>query len=931
MAASWPEMFEPLWQHLPVSVGLYSEHALHELMAVVLLAGMVGLLVWRDYLIRQQQRQMTQALLAANTGIWSWSHRRNHFAFSPEFFERYGYKRKQLPRNESQWLNFIHPEDVPRYLEHRAKPVNTEQLTSDSQTFDIRLRFADGDGFLHWVRLHGQVTRWDDKGTPQAASGRIENIDQQVESERLLVQARTRLQERTQLLSALLNNIPDLIWFKDEKHRYVDCNQAYAEFLGIPRHPILGRTDQELQVEHANAADDQENTALLASNQAMLEERWVQPLNTDQHHLYEIRKIPVQHPRQTIRGVLGISRDITERHQLMNELQRFKRFADNSAQGFCMVRMDDQVVYMNSRMCTLLNCSAEEANGQLFTHFYPPDIQQRLQQEVIPQVIAHGHWEGELRACPLAGDEFPTWESFFLIRDEHGQPLYLGDVMSDISEQKRVAQQLAEAKELAEQANQTKSTFLANMSHEIRTPLNAILGYAQLLSTDRQLTGRTHDRVVAIMNAGERLLGLINDILDIAKIEAGRLALNYQISSLHYEIKNICQLMQERIEAKGLTFDIRNDILADELVRVDTLKLGQILINLLGNATKFTEHGCITLHAYRQKNDVHISISDTGAGISPEDQAVLFTPFTQGSHAAHRAGGTGLGLALSQRLAALMQGTLTLHSTVGVGTTLALCIPLSIETSSAAAHLTLGQCQRVRVRDALSVLVAEDDEYSRDVLQSLLEDMGVDVHTAADGEGALALTQQHHFDIVLSDIMMPVMNGVQLLQHLQQQPHTQHIPVVAVTASTLDHQREELVQMGFRRVIGKPYRLQEIHDCIQTFCQIDLEVLDDIDDASVASGAAEAVDTRPLDPIDYQTLMQQLADFAMFGDVSGLSEALNPVIKRLPTDLAKALGQALAQMDLGDIERLALQELAQVQPHGLDTSVTAQDPSSATP
>jgi hypothetical protein len=137
--------------------------------------------------------------------------------------------------------------------------------------------------------------------------------------------------------------------------------------------------------------------------------------------------------------------------------------------------------------------------------------------------------------------------------------------------------------------------------------------------------------------------------------------------------------------------------------------------------------------------------------------------------------------------------------------------------------------------------------------------------------------------------------------------------------------------MGFRRVIGKPYRLQEIHDCIQTFCQIDLEIIDNIDDASSEAGAAIAVDTSPLDPNDYQTLMQQLADFAMFGDVSGLSDALNPVIKRLPADLAKSLGQALAQMDLGDIERLALQELAQVQPHGLDTSVTAHDQSSATP
>jgi len=898
-----------LWLALPPCAWAGDGLQHHDLMWIGSFGLLCGLLVLRDFTMRRQQRLMNNALLASNTGIWSWSHRRGRFSFSPEFFTRYGYKRKQVPRTESQWLNFIYPEDVPRYLEHRSQRLLLDSVQTDSQTFDIQLRFADSDGVLHWVRLQGKITRCDRQGNPQAASGRIENIDQQMESERLLTQARTRLQERTQLLSALLNNIPDLIWFKDEHHRYVDCNQQYAEFLGIPRLPILGRTDQELLVEHANAADDQENQHLLHNNQAMVEERWVQPLNTDQNHLYEIRKIPVQHPRQTIRGVLGISRDITERHHLMNELQRFKRFADNSAQGFGMVRMDHQVIYMNSRMCKMLGCPMDEANGHLLTRFYPPDIQQRLQQEVIPHVIAHGHWEGELRACPLHGDEFPTWESFFLIRDEQGQPLYLGDVMSDISEQKRVAQQLAEAKEQAETANQTKSTFLANMSHEIRTPLNAILGYAQLLSTDRQLTGRTHERVVAIMNAGERLLGLINDILDIAKIEAGRLALNYQISSLHHEIQNVCQLMQERIEAKGLHFEIRNQISADELVRVDTLKLGQILINLLGNATKFTEQGQVSLHAYRQKNDVYITITDTGAGISPEDQSILFTPFSQGSHAAHRAGGTGLGLVLSQRLVGLMQGTLTLSSDVGVGTTLQLMIPLMVETASVSHHLGVGKFQRVRLRSALDVLVAEDDDYSRDVLQSLLEDMGVNVKTAAHGQEALTLAQAHHFDIILSDIMMPVMGGVALLQHLQQDPRTAGIPVVAVTASTLDHQREELVQMGFRRVIAKPYRIQEMYDCIQTFCQVDLELYEDPEHDPLPHDSNTQT-TTPLDAAELRVLMQKLADYAMFGDVSSLSAELTPVIRRIPTELARTLNQALTQMDLGEIERLAHQQLA---------------------
>jgi PAS domain S-box-containing protein len=270
--------------------------------------------------------------------------------------------------------------------------------------------------------------------------------------------------------------------------------------------------------------------------------------------------VPVTEPSIHFRGTLGIARDITEHHHLINQLKQFKSFADNSAQGFAMATLDGNITYFNEKIRTMLGVKDEINESSLgslnYLEFYPDVSQKFLQETVIPYLKEYDVWEGELEARSRDGRVFSTYETYFILRDESGRATSFGNIMSDITEQKHVSIQLEQTKEAAEQANQAKSQFLANMSHEIRTPLNAIIGYAQLIGEDNQLTGVSRTRFLSIASAGDRLLGLINGILDIARIESGRLVLHEQKINLCKEVSQIGKMLQGMAHEKGLILSV---------------------------------------------------------------------------------------------------------------------------------------------------------------------------------------------------------------------------------------------------------------------------------------------------------------------------------------------------------------------------------------
>ena len=493
----------------------------------------------------------------------------------------------------------------------------------------------------------------------------------------------------------------------------------------------------------------------------------------------------------------------TVARQLIKAGRNYRSIFEGSVDGIFRTDLEGRYLEANSALARIYKyASVEEFFDHLVTAstlYVDPDRRRQF-RETIENGGVIKDFESEVHCA----DGSTVWinENARLIKDENGQSVFYEGLVRDITQKKRAETALQHAIDNAESANRAKSEFLANMSHEIRTPMNAILGFSELLK------GLVHEErlqsyVQAITSSGRTLLALINDILDLSKIESGKLELEYDALDIRVVLQDVQHIFSQKAEQKnlGLVLEIAPDLPASLLL--DEVRLRQILINVVGNALKFTEDGSVTIRASvggtNQQHDtveLILEVEDTGLGIPQGEQQRIFEEFTQQSgQNTKKYGGTGLGLAITKRLVEMMHGQILVRSVIGQGSAFRFTFPeikLAKPGTTPAAPSAFDQAYDLGDFQACKVLVADDVAMNRDLIRAFFFGTDHQLIEAENGREAVEMARGERPDVILMDVRMPVMDGVQATRALKADPALKDIPIIVVTASAMQSEEQIL-------------------------------------------------------------------------------------------------------------------------------------------
>ncbi|MGO8835800.1 MAG: PAS domain S-box protein [Limisphaerales bacterium] len=877
--------------------------------------------------LRRSEACLAEGQRLSHTGSWAWNPvTLESLYWSDEMFRIYGLNPQEgIPTAETFWQR-IHPEDLDHVRELLMK------VAHQSMDYEHDHRILLPDGTVKHIHAIGHPVLGENGQVAEYVGTAVDVTERN--------QAEENLRKSEQRYRRIVDTASEGIWEVDEQFRTVLVNRRMAEMLGYEPQEMAGRNLGEFLFED----DEADLQSKIADRRQGLTERYEQKYrHKDGRTVWMyVSATSVRDAEHRFIGSFAMLMDITERKLAEDELRKHREHLEDLVK-----QRTEELAVLNQ----LVYGSLESGEvGALWIDFKEPDTLHALDntagmlglepdptgektyklsnwtnllantavafpdhapiiEEARERLLGaiSGKYKNYRAVYPLAmPDGSLKWidaRAEIAKRDDYGQALLMTGTIIDITRLKQAEDDLTEAKTRAETANRAKSTFLANMSHELRTPLNAVLGFSRLLKNDPDVTPHQQETLDVVVRSGEHLLNLINNVLDMAKIESGRVALKESEVDLNQLLHEMQSLMGVGAVEKGLRFALEHDPDLPRFVAVDAGKLRQVLLNLLGNAIKYTDSGGVKLRARlasiqgSEKAKVRFEVEDSGPGISQEDCQRIFFPFVQLGDQAPLQAGTGLGLAICKQYVELMGGQIGVTSKPGKGSVFYFEIPVSILPSVA-------ERDELEYRRILGLaegqprhrlLIVEDQPENRLLLRRVLEPLGFELREAANGQEAVALFEQWHPDLIWMDIRMPVMDGLEAVRRIRATQAGADTKIIALTAHALEEEREPIMAAGCDDLMRKPFHEQELFGALARHLR--LKFIYEKAPRQEKTQEAPALALRPeqLDALPAQ-LLRDLRQAVIELDTARTQALIEQVTER-DASLGRALSTLATQLD----------------------------------
>lgn len=653
-------------------------------------------------------------------------------------------------------------------------------------------------------------------------------------------QAETKLRESALHTQAILDNMVDGLITINACGGIESFNKAASRIFGYTQEEVIGRNVSLLLTQEERAGHEKALKTYKESGKANIlgQSREVTGVRKNAQ-VFPMSLSVSESIRAGQTTFIGVVRDLTEQHAAQNQLRKLSQAVAQSPEMIVITDTQAHIEYVNASFIQNNGYELSEVLGRnpkmLHSGKTPPETYASLWE-----TLGQGKtWQGQFYNRRKDGSEYISFAIIAPLRQPDGAITHYVAVNEDITERKRLGEELDRhrhhledmvvqrtteliaARQLADAANLAKSEFLANMSHEIRTPMNAILGFSNLLRRESPTTQQI-ERLNKINSAGQHLLSIISDVLDISKIEAGRLELEDTEFSVTALLENVAAIIAPSAKEKGLLVRTHSADL-DAPVRGDPTRLRQALLNYAANAVKFTEHGEITLSAKLEESNaegfqLRFEVKDTGIGIPTRDIDRLFKAFEQADASTTRKyGGTGLGLAITQRLASLMGGDAGVASEQGVGSTFWFTARFKRLTGDAPANNANNADAEVLLRSQYAkarILVVDDDPFNREIAADYLKEIDFVVDTAANGKDAVVQALEVNYDLILMDVQMPTMNGLDATKQIRLQASRKSTPILALSANVFVEDRRACIDAGMNDFVSKPVDPDELYNTL---------------------------------------------------------------------------------------------------------------------